>query len=396
MFLRSDVPDETECFDGTSGSNNTFRLFLTAASLQNSPNLSQQTEYRLACDSSSFSVSDTSLRCDPISSLSSRNHYFTFLMQTRIQPFAIVLTLICNSLLAYTITRPAMRTPTNLLLLGIAMADLLTGLLPLPIYLLYFTDVFDTHLTVFKSYASYTLSVSLPTVFHTVSIWLTLLLAIQRFIYITMPLSIQRHCICKFSGVWAALGLTVLLAVIHHSNAFLTTFEEGINLCYEANNTSGGNGELQSLQKNRVITFQAVLLKCTPLPESTFFILLFLRVLTIHLGPSVFLCVLTAYMSYELHQIGKKREQLLMKNSKMGELVTALMRADQNMERRPSRKDKIGDAFKTSKIMLVVLGIFLSVELPTTVFIVTYAVMIACKVPPPPGMAEVVLPSSAI
>ncbi|VDL90252.1 unnamed protein product [Schistocephalus solidus] len=319
-------------------------------------------------------------------------------MQTWLQPFAIVLTLISNSLLAYTITRPAMRTPTNLLLLGIAMADLLTGLLPLPVYLLYFTNVFDKDLTVIKAYASYTLSVSLPTVFHTVSIWLTLLLAIQRFIYITMPLSIQRYQICKFGGVWSAFGFTILLAVIHHASAFLTTFEEGINLCYEnayqrtgIESNSSSSNELYSLQKHRVVTSQNVLLKCTPLPERTFFILLFLRVLTIHLGPSVFLCVLTAYMSYALHQIGKKREQLLMKKSKIGELVKALMRADQNIERRPSRKDTVGDAFKTSKIMLVVLGIFLSVEIPTTVFIVTYAIMIACKVPTPPGMSEVVI-----
>ncbi|VDN09727.1 unnamed protein product [Dibothriocephalus latus] len=257
-----------------------------------------------------------------------------------------------------------MRTPTNLLLLGIAISDLLTCLLPLPVYLLYFTDVFDKNLTVLKAYASYTLSVSLPTVFHTVAIWLTLLLAIQRFIYITMPLSIQRRQICKFSGVWAAFGLTILLAVIHHSSAFLTTFEEGITICYEPADSENGSlsnsREPYGRQKHMVVTYQEVLLKCTPFPESTFFILLFLRVLTIHLGPSVFLCVLTAYMSYTLHQIGKKRKQLLMKNN----------------------------AFKTSKIMLVVLGIFLSVEVPTTIFIVTYAVIIVCRVPPPPGMAE--------
>ncbi|KAM3185061.1 hypothetical protein ACTXT7_007135 [Hymenolepis weldensis] len=118
--------------------------------------------------------------CDWLYQLSSRAVPFIHLIQTTILPFFLTLTVIINILLCITLNRPNMRTPTNFILLAISVTDLLTGLLPLPILTAFNTDYFDTDLTLAKGYLTHYCSVVLPTIFHTISIWLTVLLALQR------------------------------------------------------------------------------------------------------------------------------------------------------------------------------------------------------------------------
>ena len=79
-----------------------------------------------------------------------------------------------------------MITPTNLVLLAMAISDLLTLVFPAPWYFYMYT--LENHSEILyptsACYIYHCMIEVVPAIFHTASIWLTLLLAIQRYIYV--------------------------------------------------------------------------------------------------------------------------------------------------------------------------------------------------------------------
>lgn len=321
--------------------------------------------------------------CDWLQRLSFRAMPFTHLVQTCILPFCLALTGIVNTLLCITLTRPNMRTPTNCILLAISIADLLTGLLPLPIYTAFNTAYFDTNLTPAKGYLTHYCTVAFPTLFHTVSIWFTVLLALQRFVYVVKPLEVQNYAICQYRGVSISIVIIVVLALSFYVNNFSITFNPGAVVCTD--------------NLGAITGIHSRLLKCTPLQSTIQFVILLLRAFTVHIIPCLLLCILTAYMMAALRSVAKKRNELLKKKNEMKMLADSIRSTDlfENVgdckSLRPNRRKKFanGDAYKTSKIMLVVLLLFLIVEIPTTVLVVMYGLLVAFHATPPPFFAEV-------
>ncbi|KAM7536964.1 hypothetical protein Aperf_G00000067474 [Anoplocephala perfoliata] len=320
--------------------------------------------------------------CDWLQRLSSRAMPFTHLIQTYILPFCLTLTVIINILLCITLNRPNMRTPTNGILLAISIADLLTGLLPLPIYTAFNTAYFDTDLTPLKGYLAHYCTITFPTLFHTVSIWLAVLLAVQRFIYVVKPLEVQNYAICQYRGVFKGIVIIVGLALSFYVNNFSTTFDPGVVVCTDSLGT--------------ITAIHSKLIKCTFLQPTVQFVIILLRAFTVHIIPCLVLCILTAYMMAALRGVAKKRNELLKKRNEMKMLADSIRSANllENAgdckSRRRSRRGTfaIGDAYKTSRIMLVVLLLFLIVELPTTVMVVMYGLLVAFEGTPPPFFAE--------
>lgn len=320
--------------------------------------------------------------CDWLRRLSSRDRPFTHLIQTCILPFSLTLTIIINTLLCITLNRPTMRTPTNFLLLAISLADLFTGLLPLPIFTAFLTDYFDNDLTKGKAYLTYYCTVALPTLFHTISIWLTVLLAIQRFIYVVKPLYVRNYAICRYRGVSTSVAIVIILALLYNVNNFLTTFNAGAVVCTDSLGV--------------ITKVHAKLFKCTPLKAPIQFAILLLRAFTVHIVPCLLLCILTANMMAALKSIARKRNELLKKRNEIKVLANKVRLKDAPIEveeNKPRehirRKVSSGDAYKTSRIMLVVLLLFLVVEIPTTVLVVMYGLLLALQATPPPFFAEV-------
>ena len=97
-------------------------------------------------------------------------------------PNLFALTIITNLLIVAVLSQQHMRTPTNLVLLGMAIADLLTLLIPSPWYIYLFTmgHHHESIYPVKTCYIFHWMYEILPPLFHTYSIWLTLLLAGQR------------------------------------------------------------------------------------------------------------------------------------------------------------------------------------------------------------------------
>uniref|UniRef100_A0AC34GRS7 G-protein coupled receptors family 1 profile domain-containing protein n=1 Tax=Panagrolaimus sp. ES5 TaxID=591445 RepID=A0AC34GRS7_9BILA len=120
-------------------------------------------------------------------------------------PFIVAVTVASNSFIVLVLSHRYLQTPTNIVLLAMAVTELLTGLSCLPWLLYYYTfDGYKTDelyglpsfwCTMFPYMASI-----LPSIFHTAAIWLTVYLAVQRYIYICVPkLAIAIICI---TSIW--------------------------------------------------------------------------------------------------------------------------------------------------------------------------------------------------
>ncbi|CAD5221242.1 unnamed protein product [Bursaphelenchus xylophilus] len=114
-------------------------------------------------------------------------------------PFIVALTLLTNSFIVLVLSQRYLRTPTNYVLLAMAVTELLTGLSCLPWLLYYYTfngyrtDI-QYGLSQLWCFSFPYMATICPSIFHTAAIWLTVYLAAQRYIYICMPKMVRNHC----------------------------------------------------------------------------------------------------------------------------------------------------------------------------------------------------------
>jgi len=105
-----------------------------------------------------------------------------------VSPPVILLTLFTNSLICVVLLRRGMRTATNIILAAMALSDMLTGLCPLPCFVYFYTLEANSDWVPYSWCSAYiTLTDTIPTVFHTASIWLTVALAVHRYICVCKP-----------------------------------------------------------------------------------------------------------------------------------------------------------------------------------------------------------------
>lgn len=106
-----------------------------------------------------------------------------------IMPFILAETLLTNGLVVWVLSQKHMRSPTNIVLLRMAIVDLLTLCFPAPWYFYIYTLGYHDRFLhpPLACYAHYIMTDATPVFFHTSSIWLALLLASQRYIYVCHP-----------------------------------------------------------------------------------------------------------------------------------------------------------------------------------------------------------------
>jgi len=98
-----------------------------------------------------------------------------------VTPAIVLLTVVNNAMVCVVLLRKSMRNATNTLLVGMAVADTITGLLPLPHYLHFYTAGRYRDWVPYNWCVTYSaLTDHLPTACHTASIWLTVVLAFHR------------------------------------------------------------------------------------------------------------------------------------------------------------------------------------------------------------------------
>lgn len=106
-------------------------------------------------------------------------------IQGFVNPVLILFTVVTNFLVCLVLGRKNMQNPTNMILIGMAVSDTLTGVCPLPCFLYFYTaGRYDQSVPYEWCFAYLCLTDFLPTIFHTASVWLTVALAVQRYLRI--------------------------------------------------------------------------------------------------------------------------------------------------------------------------------------------------------------------
>lgn len=101
-------------------------------------------------------------------------------------PLLLLVTIVANTLIVVVLSKKHMRTPTNAVLMAMALSDMFTLLFPAPwlFYMYTFGNHYKPLSPVGACYAWNVMNEVIPMLFHTASIWLTLALAVQRFVYV--------------------------------------------------------------------------------------------------------------------------------------------------------------------------------------------------------------------
>ena len=156
------------------------------------------TQIRFNHSNTSLMLSPNQLIPDLINITQSTPLEYAMVMYGYIMPFLLLLTIVANTLIVLVLAQKHMRSPTNLVLLWMAVADMLTLVCPSPWYFYMYTLGYHRHVLhpTAACYIFNTMTDILPIAFHTASIWLTILLAGQRFdfiIYLRTKVSIMNY-----------------------------------------------------------------------------------------------------------------------------------------------------------------------------------------------------------
>ena len=226
-----------------------------------------------------------------------------------------------------------MRSPTNAILVAMALTDMLTGVFPVPVFIYFYaTERFHEWvpydwclmLDFFMEY--------IPTIFHTASIWLTMALAIQRYIYVCH--SFKARTLCTIQNVRTGTIAIYIVAILSQITRFFESYPvETIRI--------------SSLNPN--VTVSACVMEYRPWFNRNmnlyFNIYYWFRVIFIHLIPCVSLVVMNALLIYAMRVAQQRRMQLLRQNKK-------------------SESRKLKESNCTTLMLVAVVGLFLLVEFP--------------------------------
>ena len=244
-------------------------------------------------------------------------------------PFVLVLTLTTNTLTTAVLAQKTMRTSSNIILLAISLSDLLTVLVPAPTFIYMFSLGFYAEPTVSDfmcSYYEYFIDY-IPTLFHTASIWLTLGLAAQRYVYICHP-QVAR-VLCTQSRILQMISSIFFIATIHLLPRF---FEK----------------EVQPTDTQDPICMRCYADWLTGFGVNLYFSLYYwCRIVLVHFLPCLLLIILNALLLKTLRNTEIVRRNL-MKVSKQESCRTMEMTC-------------------TTRMLVVIVSIFLATEIPLAI-----------------------------
>lgn len=257
-------------------------------------------------------------------------------------PVLLLVTTVANTLIVAVLWQPHMRSPTNAVLMAMALSDMLTVLFPEPMFFYMYT--LDNHAKPLHPpaacYAWYVLHEPIPNMFHTASIWLTVLLATQRYISVCHPSLAPRWC-TQSIVTWAIVWV-FFFAAIHQTPRVFENHFQSMQIEWEG----------QCVWVCRV-TFNSWV---TAIQIHVYYPIYFwFRVVFVHLGPCTVLVVLNVLLFKALKEAQKRRKKLL--NEKSSSKECRRLR-DHN----------------TTLMLIVVVSVFLVTEIPLAVITVLHII----------------------
>ncbi|UYV62946.1 SPR [Cordylochernes scorpioides] len=248
-------------------------------------------------------------------------------------PILLVVTILSNTLVIIVLSQRHMRTPTNLVLIAMAISDVMTLLFPAPWYFYMYTLENSNHILYPPAacYAYHAMIESVPNFFHTASIWLTLLLAAQRFVYVCKP-AVARVW-CTVPRVSRAVIYVIILAFLHQASRFADPEFRPVQFRWRGG-VHWGCQFLSAPWVRNIIT------------ENVYYMCYYgFRIIFVHIGPCTALVILNVCLFRALKAAEVKRGKLFL-----------------NKECRRMR-----DSNCTTLMLIVVVSVFLIVEIPLAV-----------------------------
>ncbi|KAI6177243.1 G-PROTEIN-RECEP-F1-2 domain-containing protein [Aphelenchoides bicaudatus] len=260
----------------------------------------------------------------------------------RLFPVLVFLVVVANLLIALVLSQKHMITPTNTVLKYMALADLFVGIIPLP-WNFYYHGLknYETeeNLNISWCYMYKLMQDALPPICHNIAMWLTVLLAVQRFISIEYPLRSREVCTVKNVRI-ATFFIALVSVMCGLPKAFDVSYDVYDGFFYVK------PGEWQR--------FRGCVSEFTPIVQwlnpNTFYNFYFLtRVCAFILIPSFLLTILNALLIRGIRKAQKRKEHLL-------------------KEKRARDAQRQTDSNSTSLMLVAVVSIFLIVNLPQALF----------------------------
>ncbi|XP_040168561.1 sex peptide receptor isoform X2 [Anopheles arabiensis] len=247
-------------------------------------------------------------------------------------PLLLLVTLTANSLIIIILNKRSMASPTNCILMAMALCDMFTLLFPAPglIYMYTFGNHYKPLSPLIACYVWNALNEILPAMCHTASVWLTLALALQRYIYVCHA---PARNWCTIPRVKKCIAYICATAFLHQSSRF---FDKSYTLI-----TIMWNGQMTNVCHVETANW---IHKYTS--EDFYYTFYFsFRILFVHLTPCASLVALNVFLFRAMKQAQKKRERLFKDNKKR-------------------ECKRIRDSNCTTLMLIVVVTVFLVVEIP--------------------------------
>lgn len=251
----------------------------------------------------------------------------------------VLFTIVTNFLVCLVLLRRNMRSPTNLLLVAMAVSTSMTGVCPTPCYIYFFVLGYHRDYVPCSWCLAYdVLTDFLPTVFHTASIWLTVALACQRYITVCHAVTAKRWC-TGYNVVRVTMVIH-LAALLSQVSRFFESSYSPIEIPSKLDSTRNVTG------------CQTELVPFVARNENTYFNTYYcFRVVFIHIVPCVVLVLLNALLVHALQTAHARRRLLLRQNRK-------------------SECRRLAESNSTTLMLVAVVGVFLIVEFPLAIFFV--------------------------
>lgn len=164
-------------------------------------------------------------------------------------PIFVLITLATNCMICAVLLRAHMRSPTNVVLVAMATSDMLTGVWSLPFSIwLYQFNGHENWMPYSCCQVYFYFTDHIPTIFHTSSIWLTVLLAVQRYIYICHPIAAKR--LCTLTGSVRAAIAIFIAALVSQITRFIDTTYHPVDVPSKINDS-----QVRFLNFNFIIIF---------------------------------------------------------------------------------------------------------------------------------------------
>ncbi|EYC06734.1 hypothetical protein Y032_0074g865 [Ancylostoma ceylanicum] len=259
----------------------------------------------------------------------------------QIFPTLVVFAVLANVAVALVLSKKNMVSPTNVVLKYMAIAELLVGIVPLPWTIFFYTmgNYNNTsNLELWWCYLNKFSMDAFPPVFHNIAMWLTVLLAGQRYVSISYPL--HSRGISNVSNVRRA---TLVIAIV----SLICGLPKSFDYFYET--VEGWLFTRGRWKYTRsCIVGQTLLLHLVG--QTLFFNLYFwTRAIGFIILPSILLVILNILLIRSIRRAQKRKRHLI-------------------RERRPEEAARQRDSNSTSLMLVAIVSLFLVVNVPQAAF----------------------------